>query len=291
MFSGILLINKPKNITSFEVINRIKKNFKIKKIGHAGTLDSFATGLLIAGINEGTKLLTLFMEREKVYVATFVLGKTTDTLDETGTVINEYSVPLPDITIIKQEIKSFVGELLQVPPVFSAIKIKGKRASDLVRMGEKIEIEPRVIKISDISIVDYNLPEITVKIKCSKGTYVRAIARDLGEKLNTGAYVKELQRIEISPFSINDARSLDEILSYTAVESLALPLLDATPFLKKIEVSEKESHALKKGVKILKTGILNEGKMLAVKEKEAVAIVDVEFKDNECMIKPVRVFN
>lgn len=291
MFSGILLINKPKNITSFEVINLIKKHFKIKKIGHAGTLDSFATGLLIAGINEGTKLMSLFMEREKVYVATFVLGKTTDTLDETGKVIDEYSKALPDISIMKQELKSFVGEISQVPPKFSAIKINGNRASDLVRMGEKIEIGPRIINIYDISILGYNLPEITVKIRCSKGTYVRAIARDLGEKLNTGAYVKELQRLEISPFKVSDARSLDEILSSPAIQNVAIPLVDSIPFLNKIEVSEEEKHAIKKGIRIEKKCVLNEGKMLAIKEKEAVAIVDVEVKDNVYMVKPVRVFN
>jgi len=291
MFSGILLINKPPDTTSFDVINRIKKRFKIKKIGHAGTLDYFATGLLIAGINEGTKLLSLFMEREKVYQATFILGKTTDTLDETGKVVYEHSGTLPSLSLIEQELNSFKGELLQKPPEFSAVKIGGKRASDLIRSGKKIELEARPVSISEIKVLNYKAPEIAIEVRCSKGTYIRAVARDLGEKLGCGAYVKKLVRTEISPYRIEDAKSLSEILNCAKIEDVAVPLIDSLPFMKKLELSEIEKEYIKKGVSLEKQGVCEVGKMLAVNTNDAVAVVEVVPKDGFCQIRPIRVFN
>lgn len=291
MFSGILLLNKPSGITSSDCLNLIKKQFKIKKIGHAGTLDAFAEGLLIVGIGEATKVLGLFMQQPKVYETVFMLGMTTDTLDTNGEVVFKYNKKLPSQNLIEKTLNKFIGQILQKPPEYSAIKINGNRASDIVRQGIDVKIEERLVNIYQINLLDYTPPYLKLRIYCSKGTYVRSIARDLGKELKCGAHVLSLTRTEISPFKLDNSVKLTDLLSFVEIQNVSLTIVESLPFVQKIEVSEDESAFLQKGRTLLREGSFNEGIGLAVNKFSAVALVKIEKKELLTEIKPERVIN
>ena len=210
----LILVDKPKGITSHDVVDRLRRITGEKKIGHAGTLDPNATGLLIVGITrQSTKLLgDLTINTKKVYEAEVFLGETRDTDDVEGKVV-EKKDSLKEIEkdkIIKA-LMSFEGEQIQTPPIFSAIKKKGKKAYDLARKGKEVKLDPRNITIYSIKFLEYDFPLISFKVKVSSGTYIRAIARDLGEKLGVGAFLKNLRRTEIGDYSVKNATKLDKI--------------------------------------------------------------------------------
>ena len=214
----ILLIDKPLKWTSFQVVNKlrwhIKKTFNIKKIkvGHAGTLDPLATGLLIICTGKLTKTISEYQAQNKEYTGTFTLGATTPSYD-LETEINK-TFPINHITedIIKKTTKQFIGEIKQKPPIFSAIKKDGKRLYELARKGKSIKIEPRTVTVNSFKITKIDLPKIEFKIICSKGTYIRSIANDFGFALKTGAYLSELRRTKIGNFNVKDAIDLTHII-------------------------------------------------------------------------------
>ena len=212
----VLLMNKPLNWTSFDLVNKVrylishKINRKLK-VGHAGTLDPLATGLVILCTGKKTKQIINFQNLEKEYIATFQFGATTPSFDLETEVDKQY--PNEHITKLKVEdlIKTFIGEQEQIPPVFSAKKIKGERAYVNARKGIKVEMKPSIIKINNIEIIEDNLPEkITLKINCSKGTYIRALARDFGVKLNSGAHLIKLKRTKIGEYNVKNAISVQD---------------------------------------------------------------------------------
>lgn len=291
MFSGILLLHKPSGITSSDCLNLIKKRFKIKKIGHAGTLDAFAEGLLIVGIGEATKVLGLFMQQPKVYETVFMLGITTNTLDTNGEVVFKYNDKLPSQHLIEKTLNKFIGQVLQKPPVYSAIKINGNRASDIIRQGLEVKIEERLVNIYQINLLDYTPPYLKLRIYCSKGTYVRSISRDLGKELGCGAHVLSLTRTEISPFKLDNSVKLSDILNFTEIQNVCLTIVESLPFVQKLEISEDESVFLQKGRTLLREGSFNEGIGLAVNKSNAVALVKIEKKETLTEIKPERVIN
>jgi tRNA pseudouridine55 synthase len=287
---GILLINKPSNITSFAVIDKIKKKFKLKKIGHSGTLDSFATGLLLIGINEATKILQYYMELEKEYEASFHLGITTDTCDITGIKTSEYSGVLPELVDIENALKDFIGNIVQIPPHYSAIKVNGKRASDWIRKGINVDLKPRQVTIKNIEILSYNKPILTLRILCSKGTYIRALARDLGEKLGCGAYVSFLKRTKLGKFTVEQALEFDELLSKKSLNDNIIPLCDALPFFQKVILTPEEVQDIYHGRSIQKEISAYGLNYLGVYKNKAIAILKLEnFKGRVCL-KPERVF-
>ena len=221
---GLVIFNKPPRKTSTEITNFFKK-LTNKKVGHGGTLDPLAQGLLIIGIGEGTKELTRFLkESKKTYLAEIVLGAVSDTYDAEGKII-ETRKPIPEFLEIEKVLKSFIGEIEQVPPPYSAIKIKGKRASDLVREGKKVELKPRKVKIYDIKILEtrigtnnynscnnlQNFTTIKIKTEVSSGTYIRSLAHDLGQKLGCGAYLNNLIRTKINEYSLEEALTFEDI--------------------------------------------------------------------------------
>ncbi len=210
---SIVLIDKPAGITSFDSISRFKKIVGIKKVGHSGTLDKFATGLLIVGTGKATKLTRYFLESDKEYEGLILLGKETDTCDVTGEVISEGFTGNISEDQIREALQGFLGESRQLPPEYSSLKINGKRASDLARKGESVSLEKRPITVYGIDPLVIDLKEGTVrfKVSCSKGTYIRSIARDLGRILGCGACLKELRRTGSGHFSVDNAASLDEI--------------------------------------------------------------------------------
>jgi len=209
--SGFLLVDKPIGITSHDVIHKLRRITNIKKIGHAGTLDPFASGLLIVAIGrEATKKINTFVKLDKIYLAEIELGSTTNTHDSEGE-LKKISNKIISLAIIEKMLINFIGKQKQIPPMFSAKKIKGKKLYELARAGISVERTPCEIEIFDLKIINYNWPILEIKIHCSSGTYIRAIARDLGESLECGAYLKNLKRIAISQFLLENAYSLDKI--------------------------------------------------------------------------------
>lgn len=219
----LLLIDKPLEWTSFDAVNKLRKKLKIKKIGHAGTLDPLATGLLIICVGPMTKKIEQFMGLEKEYTGIFVIGQTTPSHD----LETEVSAP-QDITAITAEqikavINGFIGKSEQLPPLHSAIKIGGKRAYHFARKGKEIELKRREIEIKEFEITQFALPQVHFRIVCSKGTYIRSIARDVGEALGVGAYLSQLCRTRIGNFKLEDAVSIDDVMPETEHANLSRP--------------------------------------------------------------------
>jgi len=207
----ILLINKPVGISSAQVGNVLKRTLNIKKIGHAGTLDKEASGLLIFGLGKGTKKLSLFQKMPKTYKVKVKLGIKTDTDDLSGKIIEEKPIKGIDRLKVEKTLKQFLGKKPQVPPIYSAVKLQGKPAYKLARKGEKPELKPKEVELFSFEILEFKLPCLTLIIKTSKGFYVRSLVRDLGEELGCGATVAELIRTQIGPYSLSQAKTLSEI--------------------------------------------------------------------------------
>lgn len=207
----ILLINKPLKWTSFDVVNKLRYTLRTKKIGHAGTLDPLATGLLIICVGKMTKRIEEFMGQEKEYTGKFVLGQTTVSHDLETAVSEPTTIEHISEEAILESAKFFTGTIKQLPPQHSAIRIKGKRAYEFAREGKSIELTPRQVFVKSFAIEQIALPEISFRIVCSKGTYIRSIARDLGEHLGVGAYLAALCRTRIGDFRLEDATTVDQI--------------------------------------------------------------------------------
>jgi len=209
--NGIVVVNKPSGITSHDVVDRVRRIFGMRRIGHAGTLDPMATGVLIMLVGKGTKLFERFMKFDKAYRATLVLGKVTTSADTQGQVVDER--PYDDITEqrVREVFESFLGEGQQVPPMVSAVKVKGKRLYELARQGLQVEREARAIRIDRIEIVRFDLPYVEFFLECSKGTYVRKFAEDAGERLGCGACICQIERTQVGPYDIDQAINLDDL--------------------------------------------------------------------------------
>ena len=224
---GALLIDKPAGPTSHDVVDAIRRRFQIKKVGHCGTLDPNATGLLIIVLGRGTKLSEKLMGDDKVYEGTIKFGETTDSYDCDGELTG--SLPVMPMTLdqLNDEAAKFIGDLMQVPPMVSAIKKNGVPLYKLARKGIEIEREPRLVHIYNFRFTSYELPLGAFKIACTKGTYVRSIAHDLGQKLGCGAHLTALRRSVSGKFDVADATPLDAVLKMTPaeLEKRVLPFL------------------------------------------------------------------
>lgn len=208
----VLLINKPREWTSFDVVNKLRYKLKIKKIGHAGTLDPLATGLLIICTGKMTKRIEEFMGMEKEYTGAFTLGSTTPSHDLETAVVKVTDVDHVTEKMIHDAALQFKGTISQVPPAHSAIKVGGKRSYELARKGKETELKPREVEVKEFEITGINLPDVHFRIVCSKGTYIRSLARDFGEQLKTGAYLSALCRTRIGSFYLKDALQIDEVI-------------------------------------------------------------------------------
>jgi tRNA pseudouridine55 synthase len=215
----VLLIDKEKGKSSFNAVYRVRKIVNVKKVGHAGTLDPAATGLLIICIGRNkTKEIPMYQEFEKNYSGTIEIGKRTPSLDGETEVNEENDYSYVTSEMIEETRKSFIGKNQQVPPMYSALKQKGKRLYKLARKGIVVERQPREIEIYDFTITRVELPEIDFRIRCSKGTYIRVIADDFGTKLKCGAYLKSLRREAIGEYNVADALTIDEFSKLHEVE-------------------------------------------------------------------------
>ena len=210
MISGILLLNKPSGISSNQALQKAKKILKVSKAGHFGTLDPLAEGLLIIGINSGTKLSKFLLNDEKEYEATIRLGISTDTDDSEGKVITSNNTEISIETLLEM-LDQFRGEQTQIPPKYSAIKIQGRKLYDYARKGEEIDIQPRKVTIHFLEVLEFDYPILQIKLKVSKGTYIRSIARDLGHKLGVGAHLTKLVRTGQGDFSLLNATTFENL--------------------------------------------------------------------------------
>ena len=231
-FEGILLVDKPVGITSHDIVDRLRKKLKMKKIGHAGTLDPLATGLMIMLIGKATKVSQFLISLDKSYEGEFLLGIETDSQDADGNVVSEKQLPIDlNENQIEEEMKTFLGDQYQTPPMFSAKKIDGVPLYKMARKGKTVEREPRFIRINKISLKRWNSPRGEFDMCCSKGTYVRTVFHDLGQKLGCGAHLTMLRRTRIDEFDISDAKPLVEIenMEISHFQSLLIPIHKAVP--------------------------------------------------------------
>jgi tRNA pseudouridine55 synthase len=207
----VLLINKPLRWTSFDVVNKLRYKLNTKKVGHAGTLDPLATGLLIICVGKMTKRIEEFMGQEKEYQGKFVIGQTTPSFDLETEVDSNSDITKISEKMIYEAVTPFIGKISQLPPQHSAIRVGGKRAYEFARQGKDVELKPREVEINEFQITSIDLPVVGFRIVCSKGTYIRSIARDFGKALEVGAYLSELCRTRIGDFKLESAYTLDQI--------------------------------------------------------------------------------
>lgn len=228
---GILLVDKPQGITSHDVVARMRRVLRMKKIGHAGTLDPMATGLLLILVGKATKVSQYLMSLDKEYTGTVKLGITTDSQDAEGEVVVER--PVPEITEdeIKTQMETFLGDQYQTPPMFSAKKVNGQALYKLARQGKTIEREPRVIRISRFDLTKFELPCVSFVVGNSKGAYIRTVAHDLGEKIGCGGHLCELRRTLVGKFSVEKSDTLEEIekMSPSVLRKKLIPINQAVP--------------------------------------------------------------
>jgi tRNA pseudouridine55 synthase len=293
MTSGILLMDKPEGVTSFEVVRRARKALGIRKIGHLGTLDPMATGLLPLCLQEATKLVPYLMPAPKVYRARVRLGVATDTQDATGTVVARCeAMPAPEQ--IYQAAAAFVGEVTQIPPIYSAVHCQGERAHRRARRGEAVDLPPRTVTVYELTVDEVAIPEFTMTVRCSQGTYVRTLAQDLGVALGCGAHLAALRRLAVGAFRVGEALPL-AALADLGREELArrlIPLAQCLPGMRPVEVGEAEARRLRQGQLLVRpANDLQDGEQVRVlADAELVAVALVKSLPPQAVLAPVRVF-
>ena len=217
---GVIIINKPKGYTSNDVVQKVRKALNTKKVGHAGTLDPLATGVLPILVGKGTKLSKYLMEHDKTYIATVTLGEKKSTGDLEGETIETEEVKNITQNLIEQTLSTFLGKQKQLPPMYSAIKKDGKKLYEYAREGIEVERKPREIEIKDIKLLAYEKNTITFEVSCSKGTYIRTLCEDIAQRLGTVGYMSELKRIRVNQFTIEDAVDLENINKFISIEEI-----------------------------------------------------------------------
>ena len=228
---GVLLVDKPSGMTSHDVVYRLRRKLQIQRIGHAGTLDPMATGLLIMLIGKATRISQYLISVDKVYEGEITLGSTTNSQDAEGEVMETRPVPPLTEAQLRATMKTFLGDQYQTPPMFSAIKLGGVPLYKMARQGEVVEREPRFIRVAAFELLSLALPKLTFRLDCTKGTYVRTVANDLGAKLGCGAHLSALRRTGSGKFNIGQCTTLDAIqeMSLAEIEKRLIPVREAAP--------------------------------------------------------------
>lgn len=282
---GFLNIYKPKGKTSHDVVAILRRITKVKQIGHTGTLDPFAEGVLPICIGKATRLIE-YLKDDKAYIGTVQLGKSTTTYDLEGEVV-EISDKTPSLEEIEAELNNFRGDIKQLPPIFSAIKVKGKKLYEYARKGEEVEIQPRSVNISELELLNYDKENRTLElyIKCSKGTYIRSIAHDLGKNLNCFGHLIKLVRVKAGDFLVENAIKLDELSSVEEVEKHLIYPLEKLDY-QTYELNEKELELVSHGMQIWAQNLLEEGIVILTHNSKLIAVAEA----NENKIKCLKVF-
>ncbi|MBM4288476.1 MAG: tRNA pseudouridine(55) synthase TruB [Deltaproteobacteria bacterium] len=294
---GVIVVDKPAGPSSFGVVKTVRRLLQVKKIGHLGTLDPFAVGVLPLCLNEATKLTPFLLEQPKTYRATVFLGAQTDTQDSTGT-LTASNAPLPSAEVIARTLATFVGEQWQTPPLFSALHFQGRRLYQYARQGIAVEVPPRKITIMDLTLESLQLPEVTFRVTCSKGAYIRTLAADLGRELGCGAYLQALQRLRVGPFTLDQAMSLPARPDEQTPEKLwehLIPLADCLPHLPTLQMGATEAAQVRQGRSLPLAGEdlgAKPGEHLKVVWQQTLVAVAVLVDDLQgTRLQPVRGFN
>lgn len=277
---GFFIVDKPAGVTSHDVVAFARRRLKLKKIGHAGTLDPLATGILILGVGAGTRLLEYLQKSSKEYEAQITFGATSDTYDAEGEVKQNLSAKAFTREDLEKVLPQFLGEISQVPPEYSAIKIDGLAAYDRVRAGEKVEMRPRQVRIDALEILKFDYPRLEIKIRCGSGTYIRSLAHDLGVALQTGAHLSKLKRLCVGKFGLADAIQMRSIRPQRMLP-LAVGLT-----IPRINLTRVEADKIQHGQKI--PSRTNENVVAGFFEDRFLAIL--EYEAAKRLLKPVKVF-
>ena len=249
MLNGIIIVNKEKDFTSHDVVAKLRGILKQKKIGHTGTLDPQAQGVLPVCLGNATKLCDVLTDKKKEYVATLLLGVTTDTEDMTGTVLTKNEVTVTEEKV-REVVASFVGKSMQVPPMYSALKVNGKKLYELAREGKVVEREARPIEVYELEILSVDLPRVELRVFCSKGTYIRTLCADIGAKLGCGGAMESLLRTRVEDFYLKQARTLseiEEIRDKEALDTIVIPVDEVFGYLPKIHMKPEFSIMIENG--------------------------------------------
>ncbi|QAA33205.1 tRNA pseudouridine(55) synthase TruB [Clostridium manihotivorum] len=255
--NGIININKSTGMTSFDVVRKVRFLTKEKKVGHTGTLDPEASGVLPVCMGKATKIIDYIMENQKSYRVTFKLGVITDTYDLEGTIIKTSPTDHIKEEEVAEVISKFVGEIEQVPPMYSALKVNGKRLYELARQGKEIERQARKISIYDIANIDINLPFVSMDVTCSKGTYIRSLCFDIGEQLKVGAVMTALCRTANGAFTLENGVTLEE-LEKSNISDYIISIEEALKFYDSITVNDKFAKLLINGVRVSDNSMVKE---------------------------------
>lgn len=245
--SGVLLVDKPAGISSAEVTNRLKSKFRFERIGHGGTLDPFATGLLMVLVGEATKIARFLLEGEKEYLAEAALGAETDTGDHTGEVVNKCEMPELSLEDWQSHAKIWTGTVRQTPPAYSAIKVKGKPLYEYARNGEEIEVPTREVTIKELVVEKCSAESILFRVRCSGGTYVRALAADLAMTAGGCAHLSALRRTGSSSFRVDNSLPLDSLLELSLADLPFRPLVEALAHLPQVKVNSTIALKIRQG--------------------------------------------
>ena len=228
---GLLLVDKPSGPTSHDIVAQIRRRFRIAKVGHGGTLDPMATGLLVILLGKGTKISDRVMGHDKTYEATLRLGIETDSQDADGQVVAEKDAAAITAEQVAAQMKARLGDQMQMPPMVSAIKIKGVPLYKLARKGETVERPPKLIHVYRFELLDFAPPDVRFVVECTKGTYVRTLAHDVGQSLGVGAHLVQLRRTKIGQLDVANAFALDDLLAAPSLDGKIIPLAAALPLL------------------------------------------------------------
>ena len=233
-YEGVLLIDKTQGWTSHDIVNKVRRCLKIRSVGHAGTLDPLATGLLLILVGKATKVSQYLMSLSKVYDGELVLGKETNSQDVEGETVAEFPVPESlDEESFRTHMASFIGDQYQTPPMFSAKKVNGVPLYKLARQGQEVQREPRFINISKFELLEWNKPAVKFRLACSKGTYVRTVCHDLGKRIGCGAHMTQLRRISSDKFHVDNAITIDQLaqMNPSEIRKILIPVSEAVPSL------------------------------------------------------------
>ena len=274
MIDGFLVIDKHAGLTSHDVVQRVRKWAKQRRVGHLGTLDPMATGVLPIALGEATKLSRLLTHGEKSYSAQIRLGVETTTYDREGEITGEMAGPWPDRGVVEKALERFRGDIDQTPPLYSAVKLGGEPSYRRARRGEVVRLEPRRVRLTRVELLEYEPPQVSVEVDCSAGTYLRSVAHDLGAALGTGAHLWQLVRTRSGPFHLHQALDLDELDARGAER--VIPMVAATG-LPTYEVDARTCRRVGNGVQLGRhevKGVPLEGTVQLVRKRRLVALVE-----------------
>ena len=280
---GVLPVDKEEGETSFGAVRRVRQILGARKAGHAGTLDPFATGLLLILLGQGTKLSPFLMSGRKRYVAALRLGVETDTLDLTGRVVRTRPVPVLDPEEVREKARLFLGDVEQAPPSFSAVKHEGRRAYALARQGVFVALKKRTVTIHRLEVLSIEVPDLTLLVECSGGTYIRSLAADLGEALGAGAHLRALRRLASGALSVDEAVSMTHLHREGAgaeLQGRIISLKDSLPEIRELPVDDKGAGRIRNGYQprldeLAANGSLGAGPLKLVTGPELVAMAEV----------------